>query len=86
MLTLLNVLFLLGKGFRPISMLIVVFYLFFFALNIHRDHIQVSVGVLLHPYLKKAFFKEKNNNASIFHNKCEMVLLTKVLILKHQIK
>ena len=29
----------------------------FFALNIHRDHIQVSVGVLLHPCLKKAFFK-----------------------------
>ena len=30
--------------------------------------------------------KEKNNIASIFHNKCEMILLTKVLILKHQIK
>ena len=25
--------------------------------------------------------KEKNNIASIFHNKCEMILLTKVLIL-----
>ena len=56
MLTLLSELFLLGKGFRPISMLIFVFY-HFFALNIHRDHIQVSVGVLLHPCFKKAFFR-----------------------------
>ena len=55
MLTLLSVLLLLGKGFRPISMLIFVFYLF--ALDIHRDHIQVSFGVLLHPCLKKALFK-----------------------------
>ena len=29
----------------------------FFALNIHRDHILVSVGVYLHPCLKKALFK-----------------------------
>ena len=57
MLTLLSVLLLLGKGFRPISMLIFVFYHYFFALNIHRDHIQVSVGVLLHPCLKRALFE-----------------------------
>ena len=57
MLTLLSVLLLLGKGFRPISMLIFVFCHYLFALNNHRDHIQVSVGVLLHPYLKKTLFK-----------------------------
>ena len=28
-----------------------------FALNIHRYQISVSVGVLLHPCLKKALFK-----------------------------
>ena len=57
MLTLLSVLFLLGKGFRPISMLIFCLLSFFVALNIHRDHIEVSVGVLLHPCLKKVFFR-----------------------------
>ena len=57
MLTLLSVLLLLGKGFRPISMLIFVFYHYLFALDNHRDHIQVSFGVLLHPCLKKALFK-----------------------------
>ena len=56
-LTLLSVLLLLGKGFRHISMLIFVFYHYCFALNSHRYHIQVSVGVLLHPRLKKALFK-----------------------------
>ena len=41
-LTSLGVLFLLANGFRPISNL-----MFFFALNIQRVHIQVTVGVLL---------------------------------------
>ena len=59
MLTLLSVLLLLGKGFRPISMLILSYHIvsLVFALNIRRDHIQVSVGVLLHPCLKKALLK-----------------------------
>ena len=47
----------IGKGIPPISMLIFVFYHYFLALNIHRDHIQVSVGVLLQPCLKRALFK-----------------------------
>ena len=57
MLTLLSVLFLLGQGFRPIGMLIFVVYQYYFALNIHRVHIQVSGDVLLHPCFKKAVFK-----------------------------
>ena len=57
MLRLLPVLLLLGKRFRPISMLVFVFYHYFFALDIQRDHIQVSFDVLLHPCLKKALFK-----------------------------
>ena len=50
MLTLLRALLLLGKGFRPISLLIFVFFIFF-ALITHRVPIQVSVDVLLHPCL-----------------------------------
>ena len=57
MLTLLSVLFLLGKEFHSISMLFFVFYHFFFALNIQRVHKQVSDDVLLHPCFKKALFK-----------------------------
>ena len=57
MLTLLSVLLLLKKGFSPISMLIFVFYHYCFALNINRDHIQVSLGVLVNLCLKKALFK-----------------------------
>ena len=57
MLTLLSLSLLLGKGFRRIGIPIFVFYHYFLALNIHRDHIQVSVGVLLQPCLKMALFK-----------------------------
>ena len=56
MLTLLVVLFLLGKGFRPISILVFVFYHYSFALDIHRVQIQVSGDVLLHPCFKKVLF------------------------------
>ena len=57
MLKLLSVLFLLGKGFRPISMLIFVFYHYFFALYFYSAHIKVSDDVLLHPCFKRAPFK-----------------------------
>ena len=47
----------IGKGIPPhTNANFCLLSLFFFALNIHRDHIQVYVGVLLHPCLKKAFF------------------------------
>ena len=49
MLTLLSVLFLLAKGFCPISMLNM------FALNVHRVQVQVSVDVLLHTFRKGTF-------------------------------
>ena len=47
----------IGKLISHKGMLFFVFYHYLFTLNIYRDHIQVSVGVLLHPYLKKALFK-----------------------------
>ena len=49
----------IGKGIRPISMLILSYHIvsLVFTLNIRRGHIQVSVGVLLHPCLKKALLK-----------------------------
>ena len=55
MLTLLSVLFLLGKGLRPKGMLIFVFYHCFFALNIHRVHMQVCVDDLLFMFRKCTF-------------------------------
>ena len=58
MLTLLSVLFLLGKGFRPINMRIFAFYHYVFALNIHRVHIHVSDDVLFHPCFKKRFLND----------------------------
>ena len=56
MLTLLNVLFILRKGFCPKSMLIYVFIIFF-TLNNHRVHVQVSVNDLLHSCFEKTLFK-----------------------------
>ena len=58
MLTLLSLLLLLGKGFRPISMLSFVFYhfFFFFALIIHRDHIQVSIWCFITPMFENGTF------------------------------
>ena len=48
----------IGKGIQPHKHAnFCLLSLFFLALYIHRDHIQVSVGVLLQPCLKKALFK-----------------------------
>ena len=47
----------IGKGIPPHKYANFFFYHYLFALDIHRDHIQVSFGVLLHRCLKKALFK-----------------------------
>ena len=66
MLTLLSVLYLLGKGFHPISMLFLSFIIIF-ALNIHIVNIQVSVDVLLQPCFKNALFKRWLKEKSTLH-------------------
>ena len=67
MLTLLSVLFLLGKGFRPSSMLFFVLYHYFFALNMHRVHIQVSDDVLLHSCFEKALLNDGIRQKTTLH-------------------
>ena len=47
----------IGKGIPPHKHANFLSFIIIFALNIHSDHKQVSVGVLLHPCLKKALFK-----------------------------
>ena len=47
----------IGKGILPKKHANICLYLYFFALNIHRVHIQVSVDVLLHSCSEKATFK-----------------------------
>ena len=49
--------FVIGKGIPSHKHANFVFYHYFFALNVHRDHVQVSVGILLHPCVKRALFK-----------------------------
>ena len=47
----------IGKGISPHKHINFCLLSLFLALNIHRDHIQVSVGVLLQPCLRKALFE-----------------------------
>ena len=49
--------FVIGKGIPPHKYANFCILLFF-ALNIHRDHIQVSFGVLLHPCFKRHFLND----------------------------
>ena len=47
----------IGKEIRPKKHANICFLSLFFALNIHRVHIQVFVNVLLHSCFEKALFK-----------------------------
>ena len=67
MFTLLSVLLLLGKEFRLNKHANFCLLSLFIALTIQRDHIQVSVGVLLHPCLKEALFKWWLKKKTILH-------------------
>ena len=57
MLTLLSVIFFIGKGILPKKHANICLLSLFFPLNIHIVHIHVSVDVMLHSFFEKALFK-----------------------------